>query len=674
MEQVSHSSITEKINDIPKYPIFNKISNYKCIFRKTCPLNKSKSTSNIIKTSRQKPEIQKLHKQKENIKDLLELIRKNAINNYTKDLQNKSIDNLKSDFINQINNHKKHTDHILIENEKKVTEYILKYEKLVEENSKLKSKIESLNNIINQLNKDLENSEKVINELKNNIKQYEKYKFLLSKFEANFPGKEPIEIIKEIIEIREGSTLLLQDKNDLILKIQRLKQDINIKKNNNLTYTQELQSKISFLEKRNEDNINKYNTTLSDLNEQLNNIKTLKKSNKFLKNILYSIYNKLFESFRLNKDIKINNKYLNITKEDFDPILFNDEEVGRYIMIMISSSEPSMCGKLLRETVAYSNMILREYLQNKNKNNNLRYDPIKTFKELKNMIEEKEKIITTLNEIINSYKNKLNNKDSENKKLENSIKKLEIEKTQQLNKFYSTYNNKDFKKIDKNFYIRLKNNKNKKNKTTKFIEKKSDCFDNKKANSFVVKEPDSSIDWKLNTHSLNHTKKYSTNYSSTNHIDKALNLQKRKRILSADIKKINCNNSNNISTSREENSLTKMYMNRLYQSLYSMKKKKITKLKKDKNIKNQTNKSVVNDINKFNYLINHTNRLLFYRINLGKTKKKKNSLTFSEIPERYKKFKDDNDIEAPSSNQIEKNIYGKINGLINDLTVKQDKK
>ena len=670
MEQDNNSSITEKINGMQKYPIYNKIPNYKNIFREVCPLNESKTASNKTKNSKQKSEIQILHKQKESIKDLLELIKKNAIDNYTKNLQNKTVDNLKSEFINQLNDHKKHTENILNLNEKKIEEYILKNEKLTEENSKLKNKIENLNDINKYLNKELENNERLLNEVKIG---YEKYKILFSKFEEHFPGKEPIEVIKEIEEIREGSVLLLQDKNDLILKIQGLKKDINIEKNNNLNYLKELQLKNASLEKNNEENINQNKDILLNLKEETKKVKILIENNKSLQSILYSIYNKLFDSFRLNKDIKINKKYLNLTKDDFNPILFNDEEVGRYIMLMISSSEPTMCSKLLRETVAYSNMILREYMQNKN-NNNLRYDPINTFKELKNMIENKEKIIFNLTEIINSYKNKLNIKDYENKKLENSIKKLNIEKIQQVNKFYSTYNKKDFKKMDKNFYKRIENNKNKKNKS-KFIEKKSNCLVNRNANSFIIKEPDSSLDWKFNTHSLNHTKKYSTNYSSKNNIGKVLHLSKRKRILSADIKKINFNNSINISTSREENSLTKMYMNRLYQSFYSMKRRKPTTLKRNRNINDNTNKSVINDINRFNLLINHTNRLLFYRAKLGKTKNNKNSLIlFNEFPKTSKKFKDDNDIGAQSSNQIEKKICGKINGLINDLSIKNSNK
>ena len=288
MEQDNNSSLTEKINDMQKYPIYNKIPNYKNIFREVCALNESKTTSNKSKNSKQKSEIQILHKQKESIKDLLELIKKNAIDNYTKNLQNKTIDNLKSEFINQLNDHKKHTENILNLNEKKIEEYILKNEKLTEENSKLKNKIENLNDINKYLNKELENNERLLNEVKIG---YEKYKILFSKFEEHFPGKEPIEVIKEIEEIREGSVLLLQDKNDLILKIQGLKKDINIEKNNNLNYLKELQLKNASLEKNNEENINQNKDILLNLKEETKKVKILIENNKSLQSILYSIYN-----------------------------------------------------------------------------------------------------------------------------------------------------------------------------------------------------------------------------------------------------------------------------------------------------------------------------------------------------------------------------------------------
>ena len=128
-------------------------------------------------------------------------------------------------------------------------------------------------------------------------------------------------------------------------------------------------------------------------------MQNLDEKNKLLHKMLYQIYNKLFDAFRLDKNIKINDEYLNIKEEDFMPNVFDDIELGKYIKLMISSSRPCTCDKLLRETIAYSNMIIKAYLKKKvylskidqkNKEKLLRFDPLNTFKELKSILEEKQ--------------------------------------------------------------------------------------------------------------------------------------------------------------------------------------------------------------------------------------------------------------------------------------------
>ena len=85
----------------------------------------------------------------------------------------------------------------------------------------------------------------------------------------------------------------------------------------------------------------------------------------------------------------------------------------------------STSDQLLRETIAYSNMITRVYLKNKI---NLKYEPYSTFKELKDIMEKNEEKIFKLTNIAKEYEQKLNIMSSENKKLNKIINYFHQEK------------------------------------------------------------------------------------------------------------------------------------------------------------------------------------------------------------------------------------------------------
>ena len=122
--------------------------------------------------------------------------------------------------------------------------------------------------------------------------------------------------------------------------------------------------------------------------------------------MLYQLYNRLIENFSLDKDINLQKKLLKLKKEDYKPNLLDDNEIFKYIKLMISSMNPSTSDQLLRETIAYSNMITRVYLKNKI---NLKYDPLSTFKELKDIMEKNEEKMLELTNSAKEYEAKKRN-------------------------------------------------------------------------------------------------------------------------------------------------------------------------------------------------------------------------------------------------------------------------
>ena len=177
--------------------------------------------------------------------------------------------------------------------------------------------------------------------------------------------------------------------------------------------------------------------------------------------MLFKLYNLLFDNFRLDKNIKINDKFLDIKETDFNPNLFDDNEIVRYIQIMINNMKENNTEKLLRETIAYSNMLIRKYLKNKN---DLRYDPVNTFKNLKKIMEFKEDTINKLNDKIKNYEINIKQLEIENKKLKYNIQQLEILQDKILSKSKSAHfiikNDINDNKNNKRPFTSFKLNKN----------------------------------------------------------------------------------------------------------------------------------------------------------------------------------------------------------------------
>ena len=311
--------------------------------------------------------------------DLLEELRNNTVSNYIDYLSDKDKNNIKEQFIKEIDTFKTKSDIIINKKEEITSEYKSKLDYISKENSLTNDKLNEFNNRFITLQRELIEKEKEIIKLKQKLSLYRENEKLLNTFYDNFHDKEPLEIVKTYKEKHQGEIELMQENEKLKLIIKNLKQRMEDESDRAKKYIKNMRDKIDDLIIERNELYENHSDKLGELDYLYQSNRKLQEKNKLLHNMLYQLYNKLFEAFKLDKNINLKEKYKYITKEDFVPNVYDDEEIDRYIKIMIASSKPALCDQLLRETVANANMILRIFLKN-NVNLNLRFDPVVTFK------------------------------------------------------------------------------------------------------------------------------------------------------------------------------------------------------------------------------------------------------------------------------------------------------
>ena len=650
----------------------------------------------------------KLIKKNDKSIEILNRIKNNAITKFINDLNIKNQKQIKDIFIEELDKFKVDAELAINRKEIILSQYISKYNQIYEENKLLKQNVIETNKKFSSIENEIKDYQDKFVEMKIQFDFFDKNKKLFDEFKKRFPEDDPIEIMNEYERRYLESINLIKENNELKIQMQKLTQK-NISDNEEKQkYINKLYDKIDKLKKEKNKIIEKFESRISKLNHEIKQIQSLEEKNKLLHKILYQIYNKLFESFRLNKNIEINEEELDIKEEDFNPNIFDDAEFGKYIKLMIITTMPTKCDKLLRETIGYSNMILRKYLKNKL---NLRFDPRSTFIELKIILEEKEDKINKLSDLSKSLESKLNNKENENKKLINIIKHFRNDQINKINKKHmqninEISNGNKFKR--RNMNVKIKNYKSNSNSFySKYFSEENKSLEEgqklihsyNKSNSerkttelYTIKKSKINIDSYdiFNNHKIRPKSSISPNliknkknrfYSPKNNINKIKN-----RMLSPKSRK----SSKNTENINNDNIESYFYKDPKYQSLYIMNKnllkleksksnsninskkdkfnifKKIKFENKGKIIKEHGNQSLITYLNEFKQFVNHTNRLFFYKSRI--TSKSPSSLSFN-IKNKKKVISrvDNNNLES----KLKTRIIGKINSLINIMETKK---
>ena len=628
---------------------------------------------------------------KEKYIDFLWEIENNAISNYLGYLSQKNIKELKELFIKEIENFKIKANLEINKKERELNEYKSKCELISEENNLLNKKLLDFNNRFICLQKLFKDKEEEIIQIKEKLQFYKENEKLITLFSDNFYDKDPIDIIKSYKEKHEGEINLMHEKEDLKSTIKNLEKKMKEENDENKKNISILKDKIDGLKLENNELLENHTDKIGEIIFLNKSNKKLQEKNHLLHKMLYQLYNKLFEAFRLNKNININDKYLNITEEDFLPNVYDDEELCRYIKIMISTSIPSLSDKLLRETVANANMIFRMFLRN-NINLNLRFDPLITFRELKLFMENREDKIKNLENLVKKYQEMLSSSENSEKKFENMVRAMEQEKIIKRESYIES---------GKSFFIKKNSLLN--NYSNNIITNVNNEITNM-TNTNIISEGNKSIKDKINFLTLSKeylptqgfeltSTKNNTNENKNNNATNMDNIFKiRPKSSSPRItkyKKIEYNKKRIMSTNNAKNNIKnkKYYKESKYQLLhclsvvnknensfndtYYKKLRKITIGKRGNILKENGSQKFVNYYKNVKQLVNHTNKLFLYRSRLSpykyynsfslKLKSPKNKIrVVSKEKEYYEK-------------KIKNKIIHKIDKLINEMDINTEK-
>ena len=359
--------------------------------------------------------------------ELLDQIKKNTINTFLSNINDKESNTelMKKEFKNGIKEFT-NSSKLLVDRVKKQTkEYISKYEAIDKQNKVLEQRYSDIINQFKDITVQQDNCINQIEQMKKKNNVLSRNKTIFNDFLRQFKAQTPSKIIDEIEKQIEGHKIINKEYKNIRDKINLEKQLFEMQKRKNNEKISDTNNGIHNLK---EDNFliqTDFENTVNYLEKKIRKLQGLKEDNDKFRKMLYQLYNRLIGAYCLDKNIRKNKKFLKLEKSDFKPNLLDENEICKYIRLMISSMNPSTSDQLLRETIAYSNMITRVYLQNKI---NLKYDPLSTFKELKDIMDKNEEKILKLSNDVKEYENKINSMAKENKKLSNMINYCRQEK------------------------------------------------------------------------------------------------------------------------------------------------------------------------------------------------------------------------------------------------------
>ena len=598
--------------------------------------------------------------------ETLEQVKKSSINDFLFEINktDKNYEQLKLISMKKIDEFKGSANLLVERTQKEAKEYIFKLDLINKENQMLEKKYLDLKNQFEDYEEKQKNYLNQIEQMESGAKLLILNKPVFNEFLKQFKSHSPKKIIEDLEKQKNGFKLLNSEYNSTVNKIIFSRKIFDIKVEREEKKISDLNSKIHDLEDENALVLENIQSDIEELKREIEDLQGLKEENDKYRKMLYQLYNRLIGAFSLDKDANFKIKSLNLKKEDYKPNLLDENEIFKYIKLMISSMNRSTSDQLLRETIAYCNMITRVYLKNKI---NSKYEPYGTFKELKDIMDKNEDTIERLRTNLEEYEKKLKKMVAENRKLNKIINYFHQEKNKNIEMKQSNMNLKY-----RNSLILRKSSYNKNN---------SREFSSSKKRSSSIKE--------IN----NKNRIKSANYIAKN------NILKRKKMFTEEMLNSNKSAINKMKKSyssfhfiNQDNIDFKYLRNPLYQSIQSMKCNKVinkneSKIidkkkenKKEEKIKTINEQNIVTYLNEFKQLINHTNRLFLYQAKMSPKYylEKNKNLTqnkpkFNRLPIMKKKKLNQSSGDL-LQDFVKTKIISKINGMINNLKFKDDMK
>ena len=370
----------------------------------------------------------------------LKYTKEQSINDFANLISTKTDSEIRQILPKELNEYQKRVQLIVDKSDQQYNTYLQQLTSSQEKNVDLSSQFSKMKNEEAKLMAQLNESEHSIRKLNLKFELFSKLKplfeILIRDFETDSPDEEkrkniPKTIIQDI-KLRRMEEITcaneLEKQNEKIKNLQEEIKHLNFESRQNI---EELSKKLSQVEKENVEKIEKYQNKISDLKYELSSNSDYKNQNIKLHNMLIQIFNLLFPKLNLERDLVINHHDLELETSDYKPRTYDEEEVIRYITLMIKNAKESTSGVLLREAVAYSNMMLRNVIKDKVNQN---YNPFFVFKEIEKLIKEKEKEKENLNKIIKKYQEEAEKDTATISELEKEIQKQDHQYQIVLNK------------------------------------------------------------------------------------------------------------------------------------------------------------------------------------------------------------------------------------------------
>ena len=366
-----------------------------------------------------------------NLENDIEFLRQTFIENFSNEIVKKSDTEIKKYYPEKVKDYDLRIKVIVDKEEQQYYTYLQKLNNLKEKNNDLKNQISIMKIEEEKAKHSLYDTNLSIEKLKKKYDifsdLYPYYNTLLNQFEYDpLDPSTPMKIVKDIKMRRKQEK---ECTDEIISKTQKIDNYISSKYHKSLENRQKIEflsTQIRDYEQETKDIEEKYQNKITFMKDELSSNQILKNENIKLHNMLISIYNELYPKLNLERDIIYNaGPNLNLIETDCHPRTFDMEEVIRYINLMIRNGNEASSDNLLRELIAFSNMILRD-----NREVGQNFDPKNVIMEIEKLIKKNEIEASNLNLKIETLKNE-NTKDEDiikklDKKIKNYEKKYEI--------------------------------------------------------------------------------------------------------------------------------------------------------------------------------------------------------------------------------------------------------
>jgi hypothetical protein len=408
-------------------------------------LSPDKLISDILKNTKKNSSLQPLGASQISILDrrdmFLENLKQTTMNNFIENMKTKNAKEMKLEFEKKLEEYNISTKLYRDKKDKELTEYINQIENYKIRIQELETAKSQLNEKNKRLEEDKKDKEDNIYKLQMKFVIFEKLKPIFEEFFKEYPDEDPKKIIEDITQKREAAVRIMEDMNLMRDKIFQHKKDHAEMMEKDRKTIEDLSEKLSQAEMNNKDKVEKYTQQINSLKSELSTYTVYKEENVKLQKMLFHLYNKLIERLKLDRSIELDPS-LNVVEKDFKPDLMDNNELAQYIKTMLVNSHEEWSSKMLRETIAYANMMTRTHLKGKV---NKRFDPVAIFKEIKEVLDKTKGTIKDHEKEKEALKEKISKFEIEVKKHERELKYKQLQYETLEKKFDEQFNRRQAK-------------------------------------------------------------------------------------------------------------------------------------------------------------------------------------------------------------------------------------